>query len=173
MEPKMLWFDRKFSFDIHSWMFPGLLERLRGTPARLEDRLLGLERAKLIEKHGEPWSIQENVGHLCDLEPLWFGRLQDIKDGLETMRPADLTNRKTHHADHNQDDAARLLISFRAAREKFVAELDNLDENVIEKSALHPRLNTPMRVLDLVFFIAEHDDHHLAGITQLIRRPAS
>ncbi len=172
MKPKMLWFDRKFSFDLQGWMFPGLVERLRGAPARLEDRLLGLERAKLIEQHGEQWSIQENVGHLCDLESLWFGRLQDIKDGLETMRPADLTNRKTHQADHNQDDVARLLISFRAVREKFVAELDDLDENVIEKFALHPRLNTPMRILDLVFFVAEHDDHHLAGITQLIRRPA-
>jgi hypothetical protein len=26
-----------------------------------------------------------------------------------------------------------------------------------------------MRVLDLAFFIAEHDDHHLARISELIR----
>jgi uncharacterized damage-inducible protein DinB len=171
MKPDMKWFDRKFSFDLHSWMFPGLVERLRGTPAQLEDRLLGVEPARLIEKHGQEWSIQENAGHLVDLEPLWLGRLQDIKDGLETMRPADLTNRRTHEANHNEDDIARLLFSFRAVREKFVGELDELDEDFILKYALHPRLKTPMRVLDLVFFVAEHDDHHLAGITQLMIRP--
>jgi hypothetical protein len=33
--------------------------------------------------------------------------------------------------------------------------------------ALHPRLNVRIRVLDLAFFIAEHDDHHLARISEL------
>ena len=31
----------------------------------------------------------------------------------------------------------------------------------------HPRLGTPMRLIDLAFFVAEHDDHHLAQITHL------
>jgi hypothetical protein len=30
-------------------------------------------------------------------------------------------------------------------------------------------LKVKMRVLDLAFFIAEHDDHHLARISELIR----
>ena len=30
-----------------------------------------------------------------------------------------------------------------------------------------PRLGTPMRLVDLAFFVAEHDDHHLAQITFL------
>ena len=37
-------------------------------------------------------------------------------------------------------------------------------------TARHPRLKKEMRVLDLAFFIAEHDDHHLARISELIRR---
>jgi hypothetical protein len=36
-------------------------------------------------------------------------------------------------------------------------------------SALHPRLKTPMRIIDLFLFVAEHDDHHLARITELAR----
>jgi hypothetical protein len=35
--------------------------------------------------------------------------------------------------------------------------------------AWHPRLKVRIRVLDLVFFIAEHDDHHLARISELKR----
>jgi hypothetical protein len=32
-----------------------------------------------------------------------------------------------------------------------------------------PRLNQMIRVIDLAFFIAEHDDHHLARINELRR----
>jgi hypothetical protein len=34
---------------------------------------------------------------------------------------------------------------------------------------VHPRLGTPMRLVDMMFFVAEHDDHHLATITELAR----
>jgi uncharacterized damage-inducible protein DinB len=37
-------------------------------------------------------------------------------------------------------------------------------------AALHPRLGQPMTVVDHLFFVAEHDDHHLAAIGELIRR---
>lgn len=37
------------------------------------------------------------------------------------------------------------------------------------RTAAHPRLGQPMSVVDLCFFVAEHDDHHLATITELRR----
>jgi hypothetical protein len=37
------------------------------------------------------------------------------------------------------------------------------------RTALHPRLKRPMRLVDLCFFVAEHDDHHLATVTRLAR----
>jgi hypothetical protein len=30
-------------------------------------------------------------------------------------------------------------------------------------ASLHPRLKIPVRIIDLVYFVAEHDDHHLGG----------
>jgi hypothetical protein len=39
--------------------------------------------------------------------------------------------------------------------------------------AIHPRLNKPMRLTDHLFFVAEHDDHHLAHISQLKRELAA
>ena len=36
--------------------------------------------------------------------------------------------------------------------------------------AMHPRLEQPMTPTDLIFFVAEHDDHHLITITELIRQ---
>jgi hypothetical protein len=32
----------------------------------------------------------------------------------------------------------------------------------------HPRLKTQMRLVDHLYFVAEHDDHHLAHIWKLI-----
>jgi hypothetical protein len=33
---------------------------------------------------------------------------------------------------------------------------------------LHPRLKQPMRLVDHLYFVAEHDDHHLARIWEMI-----
>ncbi len=48
--------------------------------------------------------------------------------------------------------------------------LEGADEAAAVRSALHPRLGTPMRLIDLALFTAEHDDHHLAAITALRQR---
>jgi hypothetical protein len=164
------WFEREFSFDLPAWMYPNVVERLRGTPARLEDRLASLPQNILTRRDGEKWSMQEHAGHLLDLGSLDLARLDDYEAGRETLQAADLENRKTYEADHNANSIAKLLASFRAERAEFVRRLDEYDEEVIFRSALHPRLKTEMRLLDFAFFIAEHDDHHLARITELIHK---
>ena len=37
----------------------------------------------------------------------------------------------------------------------------------LARTSLHPRLRQPMSVVDLCFFVAEHDDHHLRTIDEL------
>jgi uncharacterized damage-inducible protein DinB len=167
---RVIWFERQFTLDLSLWMYPNVVERVRGTPARLEDRLSSLPRELLTRRTGGGWSIQEQAGHLLDLGTLDLGRLDDYEAGLETLRPADPGNRKTHEADHNANSIERLLAEFRAERSAFVRRLDEYDTEFIKRTALHPRLQLPMRVLDLAFFIAEHDDHHLARITELIKQ---
>jgi uncharacterized damage-inducible protein DinB len=164
------WFEREFTFDLPAWMYPNVVERLRGTPARLQDRLGLLPSEILARRDGDKWSMQEHVGHLLDLGSLDVARLDDYEAGRETLKAADLENRKTHEAHHNSNTIGNILASFRAERAEFVRRLDEYDETLILRSALHPRLKMPMRVLDFAFFIAEHDDHHLARITELIRK---
>jgi len=149
-------------------MFPNILERLRGTPARIEERMKSVSSEMLTVNSGGRWSIQENIGHLLDLEPLWYGRVDDILVGVPEMRPADLKNTKTLEANHNSKALQELLLDFREARNKLVSRLEVFDERAVQQYVLHPRLKTKMRVIDLAFFVAEHDDHHLAAITELI-----
>ncbi len=165
----MKWFDRKFAFDLPLWMAPNVVERLRGTPARIEDLLQGVPAQKLVHKKGDQWTIQEQVGHLLDLEPLWLGRVVDLYDGVEELRAADLENRKTHEANHNRRPLVFLLSEFRSHRKQLIDRIDGLPESDFGLTARHPRLVQPMRLLDLLFFMAEHDDHHLASITRLLK----
>ena len=159
------WFERVFEFNQPLGLFPCTLERLRGTPARLEELVRGLGPELLTARRDGRWSIQEQVGHLYDLDELHAGRLEDFRLGLEVLRPADLTNRRTHEADHNSADIGRLLALFREGRLEFVRRLEEFDDEALARTALHPRLRTPMRVVDMALFTAEHDDHHLASIT--------
>jgi len=164
----MLWTDREFKFILPVEMFPNVLERLRGTPARLEEKLAGVSREILIRKPDGKWSIQEQVGHLGDLEELGQGRIADYVAGLTELRPADITNRVTSQKDHNADDPRRLLQVFRDERVRLVAGFERLGLERAGQVAHHPRLDRPMRLIDLAYFIAEHDDHHLASVHRLL-----
>jgi hypothetical protein len=65
----------------------------------------------------------------------------------------------------------QILTDFRAARERLlqrIAELAKLDPSLFARAIPHPRLQTPMRLVDHLYFVAEHDDHHLARIWELI-----
>jgi len=166
---RRIWFERKFELGIPPEAFPDILERVRGTPARLEERVRGLATEILVRKPGSAWSIQENVGHLWDLEPLWAARLEDFARGADRLRPADLENRKTHEARHNDAAIADLLAGFRGSRFETVKRLEGLGPGDLTRPALHPRLGQPMTLVDHCFFVAEHDDHHLSTIGELIR----
>ena len=169
MVDRMEWIKRQFSFELPVSLYANVVERVRGTPARLEDLVRGLSTEVLTRRDNDKWSIQEQAGHLLDLEPLGMNRLDDYEAGRETLQAADMENRRTHEANHNADKIENILNAFRRERMEFVRRLDAYDEAFVQKTALHPRLKMQVRPIDLAFFIAEHDDHHLARISELKR----
>ncbi|HYO62850.1 MAG TPA: DinB family protein [Pyrinomonadaceae bacterium] len=164
------WFEREFVFDLPVWMYPNVVERVRGTPARLEDRLGALPRELVTRRDGGRWSMQEHAGHLLDLGELDLARVEDFRAGRDTLRPADPQNRRTHEAAHNAAPLENILRAFRRERAEFVRHLEQFGEADLLRTALHPRLRQPMRPLDFALFVAEHDDHHLAAISELVRK---
>ena len=169
MPARWPWFERTWNFDRPVGVYPDVIERLRGTPARLEETVRGLTRDILIRRHTETWSIQENVGHLLTLEALPRARLDDFLAGAPALRAADVSNSATWEADHNAADIAVLLDAFRHERTRLVERLEALNPADFERTALHPRLQSPMRLVDMCIFHADHDDCHLARITELKR----
>lgn len=164
------WIDRRFTFDAPEGWMPNVLERLRGTHPRLVAMTLGTLTGHLTRRPAPgKWSAQEHLGHLADLEEIHEGRIDDLLARLPMLRGADMQNRKTEAADHNASDLPVLLEKFRTERERFVRRLAGLDDDTCRFAALHPRLQVPMRPVDLAFFTAEHDDHHLASIREILQ----
>ena len=162
------WFERKFEGGYPVALLPNLLARLRGTPARLEDVLRGRSAEALIAHDDGKWSAQEQAGHLLVMEPLWLARMENFVTGGEQLAVADLQNRKTFEAEFNSRDLAEVLREFREERDKLLARVGELDAGVFTKTLIHPRLKTPMSLADFLVFVAEHDDHHLARIWELL-----
>ena len=164
---RIKWTDRRFNFDFPAGIYPEMIERMRGTPARLEELLAGLSPETLTAQADRRWSMQENAGHLLDLESLVSQRIDEYLAGNAALHAADMSNRKTYEASHNDVPVASILNAFRTARHDIVRRLDSMDAGVFERAALHPRLNVQMRLVDMLFFQAEHDDYHLARISEL------
>jgi uncharacterized damage-inducible protein DinB len=162
-----IWFDRKFESSFPVELLPNLRARLRGTPARLEETLRGRSSEMLTDKPKEKWSAQEHAGHLLDLEPLWLARLGDYVAAKDQLTVADLTNRKTHEANHNAHTLKQILSEFREAREKLLKSVEELDAALFAQAITHPRLQKPIRLVDHLYFVAEHDDHHIAIIWEV------
>src|ERR1700694_1123241 len=126
------WIKRQFAFGLPLWMYPNVVERVRGTPARLEDLTRSLTREMITRRDGDKWSIQEQAGHLLDLEDLGMRRLDDFEAGRETLTAAGMENRETHDSNHNADTIENILARFWRERMEFVRRLDAYDEASVQ-----------------------------------------
>lgn len=166
------WLGRTFTFDQPLGVFPSLLERLRGTPARANHLVEGVPESILAMRVNDKWSVKEHLGHLVDLQALDDRRLAEFLNHAEALSAADTDNRDTEGANYRDVPIAIIIERLASGRELLMRRLELLTEEDIGHVAVHPRLQKPMRLLDWVYFVAEHDDHHLANarsvITQLL-----
>jgi uncharacterized damage-inducible protein DinB len=160
------WFDRQFPIIRDNGLLPTIVERLEGTGTRLFNKIERIDFMQVRVIDGQ-WSIKKEIGHLLDLEPLWLERAHQILNSEPSLIAADLTNKKTNETNHDDRDAIDLVTEFSKSRQRLVDLLRNIKDEDLEKVSVHPRLGTPMKVVDLALFVAEHDDHHLAKITFL------
>jgi len=164
---RIKWTDRTFDFNFPTGLYPEMIERLHGVPARLEEHCRNVREDLLTFQLDRRWSMQENAGHLLDLESLVQQRIGEYLAGAEVLHAADMSNRKTYDASHNDVASQTILNNFRRERTLLVEQLSGLDGEVFGRVALHPRLNVNMRLVDMLYFQAEHDDYHLTRISEL------
>jgi len=161
------WLERKFNFDYPVGVMPYILGRLRGTLPRVKGIIADVPEELLSHRIGTRWSIKEQVGHLIMVEALHYGRLDDFDAGAETLRPADRSALPGIESDYIAQSMPDILKRLGQVREEFIARMEVMDEAAAGRSALHPRLQQQMRVVDNALFCAEHDDHHIVDILEL------
>jgi uncharacterized damage-inducible protein DinB len=162
MIPQTAWTGRKFEFNLPVGVFPVIVERLRGAPVRLHAMLRNATNESLTQKTGDKWSIFEQVNHLCNCEEIWRGRVEDI------LARKEIFERRTLKTELQSEPIEILLKKFSAARNKLINLVESMDEQTASLTINHPRLQRPIRLMDSLFSTAEHDDHHLAKIRELL-----
>ena len=164
----MPWTSRRFDHEWPVELMPGILERLRGTPVRAAALLGEFTETRIREARGG-WSAVEHVGHLDDLHALDVCRLDEFLSHVSVLSAADMTNRATYDARHNERSTTAVLDDFRTRRLEFVHRLEQLSAEEAAIAAEHPRLRRQLRLVDWLYFLAEHDDHHLAKAREVLR----
>ena len=167
MTHKQNWLEKQFDFDFPVSKYAEFLQVLRETPVKLVALTKDLSRETLTRRDGDSWSIQENTGHFLATESLFLGRLDDYENDAPVLRPARFEDNPTDQADFNKKDIRWILDEFRAQREIYISRLEALSPEDFGKSIMHPRLNKPMRLCDMLLFHSSHDRHHLARIVEL------
>lgn len=153
---KLAWFERQFTFGLPMGMLPFYVERLSGTAIRIAEKVKGFSEDILSEKVNGKWSVKQNIGHLAEVDEIALQRIDQMLKGIPVMLPAVFQPK-----DYNPLPVREVLQYFEETRRKNVAKYRSLRDEDLVKSSLHPRLQVQMTPVDLAFFDAEHDDHHL------------
>lgn len=163
------WIERKFNFDYPAEYFPGFYERLIGTLPRIKALTNELSAETLESKIDGKWSIKEHIGHLGDVHLLFDYRFQQYMNGDSELMVPEMKGKVTNEADHNAKSLSEVIDYFISKRMPFIEQLDQLSADDLARSAHHPRLDKPMRLVDMLFFMSEHDDFHLSWMRYLSR----
>jgi hypothetical protein len=161
------WFERKFVFGIQKEMLPFFLERLEGTIYRIEHKVKGVSESVLSEKYNDKWSVKQNIGHLAEVDTVGNKRIDEMLAGVAVLSPAVFEPK-----DYNPWPIEKVVAFFIESRLSNIRKYRTLSDLHLAKGSLHPRLKVTMTPVDLAFFDAEHDDHHLLKISDIIAEHA-
>lgn len=159
------WFERNLKFGYPLQMLPYFLERLEGTVFRLEAKVKGVPEEILSTRVDGKWSVKQNIGHLAEVDQVANKRIEEMITGVPVLSPAVFEPQ-----DYNLWPVTDVLSLFKKTRVQNIAKYGNLTEGDLVKSSLHPRLKVQMTPVDLAWFDAEHDDHHLVKMSEIIRK---
>src|SRR5688572_24074099 len=162
------WFDRKFDFSFGADEYPAIYQRLQQAPDMLAAILHNKPENILSHQPDGKWSVKEHTGHLSILEPLWRTRIHDIMEKKPVLSPTDLTNTATTEAGFNNYTIRELLQQFATERRETLSLLDSINVPNENHTSLHPRMQQPMRMIDILYFTVEHDEHHMAVIREMV-----
>ncbi len=157
------WFERKFTFGLPAGMLPFYLERLDGTICRMEVKLHNVSDEILSIQEKGKWSVKQNIGHLAEVNEIASARIDEICNRASILSPAVFEPKN-----YNPWPIKDVLEYFKQTRINNLLKYRTITDSDLTKTSLHPRLKLSMTPVDLAWFDAEHDDHHMVRIHEII-----
>ena len=145
---------------------------LRWTPEVLDALLRRLPEAWVVENEGpDTWSSRDVVGHLIEAETTnWIPRIRHlVAHGTSAVFPP--FDRFGFIDKSKGRSMADLLDGFRAARDRSLRELDDMQLTPadLERRGRHPEFG-PVSLGQLIATWAVHDLNHLGQIVDVLAR---
>ncbi|MBX2897026.1 MAG: DinB family protein [Cyclobacteriaceae bacterium] len=159
------WFERNLKFGYAPEMLPYFLVRLEGTFVRMQQMIAGLTDAQLSYKPNGKWSIKENIGHLAEVDAITTKRIDEMLAGSPVLSPA--VFEPLNYTPWVIDEVLNL---FQQNRNGSIKKYLQLIPAELRKASMHPRLKVAITPVDLAWFDAEHDDHHLVKIKSICEK---
>lgn len=161
----MKWIDRQWTFDDSAKTYAQNIFILSATADQIKSMIVNRATEQLRHKPGGKWSIHEHAGHLLTIESLWIARLDDFVMKSETLRSWNENNTDTDAANFNEQRIVKILQDFTDIRKVHTEMLQEMEASATSLTCCHTRLGRTFTLADHVYFMTEHDLHHL----QIIR----
>lgn len=157
------WFERNLKFGYPPDLLPYFLIRLSGTVVRIRSMVNQTSDKILSHKPDGKWSIKENIGHLAEVDAIANKRIDEMISGTLVLSPAVFEPQN-----YNPWPIEKVIELFEQTRSSNLEKYKRLSLPDLAKASLHPRLKVSMTPVDLAWFDAEHDDHHLLKISNIL-----
>lgn len=150
---------------------PVLLERLLGTAERLQHMYTSASREKLLARVDGRWAAVDHLAHLLTLQERFVSRVEDFEHRRSMLCEIDLRDQGALIEQRRARSVVELLDEFRLKRLRFTSRIEQMRYQTLMHQAQHPCQRRELRPVDMLLWIAEHDDHHLASVRSLLNGP--
>jgi uncharacterized damage-inducible protein DinB len=142
---------------------------LARTPAEIATIVRTLTDAELVASPAENvWSVQEVLGHLWDLEPVFCARVHALRANLPA-RAYDAPGRAAE-LDFNRIDSQRLLAGFDERRRESLLLLGTIRADELTTEGVHETMGV-VTMANILACWAASDLRHTAQIHRLLLQP--
>ena len=145
-----------------------MLERVKGTTARLRNLTSHVPRERLLLRPYGQWSVVDHIGHLIYLQDRSEEHVDDFVSRRNELCQIDLSDQASILDLHRRQELGDLIEEFRLKRDYFVRRIQDMDPGALRHQALNRCRGVRMTVVDTILYLAEHDDHHLASMRSIL-----
>ncbi len=170
----------KLRFPIGKYMHPESIDRKRvdewitgieELPAQINEAVIGLSDAQLDTPYRpEGWTIRQVVHHLVDSHINAYIRFKlSLTEDNPTIRPY-FEDRWAEAQEAKHGPVSYSLGMLHFLHERWTAVLKNMTEEDFERTIFHPEHQKTFKMNFMLGMYSWHGQHHLAHITETVKR---